>query len=122
MTFRIRLTIVCSLLVAFGGCAAPRVPESPDALEPLWQPLMKACPCPTPQFKGVLHKVVEQWGLTRDCQIALEECYDLEVVNKEELKAQIFVLEEKVSTGWQKILLWAGVSLVVGFALGMAVN
>ena len=119
MTSRLPLTLVLSLLVAFGGCATKRVtPEPITALEPLWKPLMESCPCPTPEFKSVLHRVVDQWQYAQECHIARAECQKLAKVDMLEMSSKVARLEHEADTWWKLPLVWAAMGILAGFGLG----
>ncbi len=120
-TCRIALTIVCSLSVAFGGCGATReATKAPELLEPLWKPLSDSCPCPTPEFKSNLHKVVDQWEFAKKCHVDRKECRELAHVDKSRLKNKISLLEQKLDDWWRLPIVWCAVGLLAGFGLGAA--
>ena len=119
---RIALTAVISLLVALLGCKTTQpIPEAQMPLDKLWKPLMQECPCPTPEFRNVLHKVVDQWDFAFKCHVERAECRNLGEVDKKELQYKVNHLEAKLSDWWRLPIVWCAVGMLAGFGLGAGI-
>ena len=120
---RIPLTLVLSLLVALLGCSAgQKTLNKETALEPLWKPLMETCPCPTPEFKSVLHRVVDQYGFAFQCHVERTECRKLAAVDMLEMSSKVARLEHEADTWYKLPLVWAVVGIVAGFSIGFGLQ
>ena len=132
MTTSLTTRVILSglILACLSACKAPvNTQTRAEPIERFWEPLLELCDkrdltvvCPIPPFRQAINKAHAQWELASNCRIELKKCMDLEVVQKQDMQAQIFELKEKVSNNWQKILLWSGVSALIAFALGFGVH